>query len=443
MKFRGLIVAAVLLAALTGTLYWSNHHKPAESTQPAADLPPKILSLPEADITGISIQKKDSPEVALTKTGSDWQITTPQSLPADQSAVSGVVSTLASLDSQRLVEDKATNLQPYGLSEATLAVTATEKNGKSQKLLVGDATPAGNGVYAKLEGDPRVFTIASFNKTSLDKSLNDLRDKRLITAEPDKISRVELVKGSENIEFGRDKDQWQILRPKPMRADGSKVDDLVRSLTEAKMDLGANDDPRKDAAAFAAGKPFASAKITTEAGTQELQIRKDKDDYYGKTSVVAGVFKIPASLGTDLNKKLDDFRNKKLFDFGFSDPDKIELHNGAKAYFLTRGGADWWSADSKKLDADSVDSLVADLRDLQASKFVDSGFGAPAITISVSSSGGKKIEKVVISKTADGKGYIAKRENEPALYALDESPVSDLLKAADQVKPAAPPDKAK
>src|SRR5579863_1547693 len=108
MKFRGLIVAAVLLAALTGTLYWSNHHKPAESTQPAADLPPKILSLPEADITGISIQKKDSPEVALTKTGSDWQITTPQSLPADQSAVSGVVSTLASLDSQRLVEDKAT-----------------------------------------------------------------------------------------------------------------------------------------------------------------------------------------------------------------------------------------------------------------------------------------------------------------------------------------------
>ena len=28
------------------------------------------------------------------------------------------------------------------------------------------------------------------------------------------------------------------------------------------------------------------------------------------------------------------FRNKKLFDFGYDDPNKLELHDGAKAYFL-------------------------------------------------------------------------------------------------------------
>ena len=44
----------------------------------------------------------------------------------------------------------------------------------------------------------------------LDKSLNDLRDKRLITANTDKISRIELTKKGQDIAFGRDKDEWQI-----------------------------------------------------------------------------------------------------------------------------------------------------------------------------------------------------------------------------------------
>src|SRR2546422_7724806 len=47
-----------------------------------------------------------------------------------------------------------------------------------RSLLIGDDIPTGNGAYAKLDEDPRVFTIASYNKTSLDKAVKDLRDKR-------------------------------------------------------------------------------------------------------------------------------------------------------------------------------------------------------------------------------------------------------------------------
>ena len=34
---------------------------------------------------------------------------------------------------------------------------------------MGDNTPAGNAVYVALAGDPRVFTLANYSKTSLDK----------------------------------------------------------------------------------------------------------------------------------------------------------------------------------------------------------------------------------------------------------------------------------
>jgi len=436
MNIRGLAVAGIVLAALVGVLYWSNHHMPSETPAVSADTPPKILTLTDSDIQKIGIEKKGAEELALARNSSGkWEMTAPKPMAADQDAVSGVVSTLSSLSSDRLVEAKASDLQTYGLAQPAVEVEISEKNNKNQKLLLGDDTPTGGGVYAALAGDPRVFTIPTYEKNSLDKTVNDLRDKRLLTLDSDKVSRVELVAKNQDIEFGRNKDDWQILKPKPLRADNSAVGDLVRELTGARMDVSSSsDDAKKTAAAFASGAPVATAKLTGPSGTQELQVRKEKGDYYAKSSVVEGVYKVPSTVGQAVDKKLDDFRNKKLFDFGFTDPSKIEVQDGTKTYFLTKGGEDWWAADSKKLDPESAQTLVDDVRDLAASKFVDSGFTTAIVSLTATSSDGKRIEKVLISKSGDN--YIAKRENEPALYQLDAKSVTDLQKAAQDLKPA-------
>ena len=312
MKMQGLLVAAVVLAALSGTLYWSNHRKPAEDTsKSSADTPPKILTLNEADISGIGIRKKDVEEVVLVKADAGkWQMTAPKSLGVDSSAVSSMISTLSSLNAERVVDDKASNLNQYGLSEPALEIDVAGKSAKPRKLLIGDDIPTGNGAYAKLDEDPRVFTIASYNKTSLDKAVKDLRDKRLLTIESDKISRIQLVGKKETIEFGRNKEKWQILKPRPFRADGYQVDELVRKLTDARMDLSSSDqDPEK---AFASGTMVATAKVTTESGTQEVQVRKNKDNYYAKSSVVEGMYKISNDLGQELGKNLMTSETRSL-----------------------------------------------------------------------------------------------------------------------------------
>ena len=441
MKTRGLMIATVVLAALAGTLYWSNHHKPANNAAKiSADAPPKILSLQEGDIAAIVIKKKGGEEVVLAKDGAGkWRIAGPKRTGADQDAVSSMLSTLSSLSSDRLIEEKASNLGQYGLTEPTLQVSVTGKDAKAQKLLVGDDTPTGGGAYAKLEGDPRVFSIASYTKGSLDKSAKDLRDKRLLAVDSEKISRVELITKKQDIEFGRNKDGWQILKPKPLRADAFRVEELVRNLKDAKIDVSASDaDEKKAASEFATGSPMATARVTDESGTQELQVRKSKDGYYAKSSAVEGVYKVPDELAQVLNKSLDDFRNKKLFDLGFSDPNKIEMHDGPKAYILTRSGDDWWS-DGKKMDASGLLPFVENIRDLSASKFVESGFTTPILDLTVTSNDGKRVEKVLISK--DGDSYIARRENETSLYELDPKTVTGLQTSAAELKPAAAPSK--
>src|SRR5690348_3467318 len=432
MKNRGLLFAAAVLAGLGGVLYWSNHHKPADTVQAAVDTPPKILSLNDSDVNRVELKKKDGADLILQKQDGKWQITSPQQLRADDAAVSGMISSLSSLSSDRLVEDKADNVGQFGLSSPSLEVDVTAKN-DTHKLLIGDETPTSNGAYAKLEDDPRVFTIASYTKSNIDKGVNDLRDKRLLTAESDKVSRVDLNANGQQLEFGRNKDQWQILKPKPLRADSFAVDELVRKLTDAKMDL-TSDDQKKSASAFASGKPVATATVTTDSGNQQLQVRKNKDDYYAKSSLVAGVYKVSTDVGEGVNKKLDDFRNKKLFDFGYTDPDKIEIHNNSKPYFLTKGGEDWWSGDGKKLDLASAESVIDKLRDLQATKFADSGFGTPILEADVTSNSSKRREKVQISKSGDS--YIAKRENDSSLYVLDSKAVEDLQRAVTDLKAA-------
>lgn len=440
MKIRGLLIATLVFAGLAGFLYWSDHHKSsAEAAKPDADAAPSILKLDENSITKLELRKKDATPILLTKSGSEWKITEPKPLSADQTTVSSLLSTISSLDSERLVDDKSSNLERYGLASPAFELDVTGKDNKTQRLLLGDDTPAGSGVYAALADDPRVFTIAEYRKTSLDKTLNDLRDKRLLTVSPDKVSRLEVAGKNGEIEFGHNKDEWQILKPKPMRADTFAISELVRKLTDARMDLSASDKTATETdSAFAKDTPVATVKLTDESSTQQLQIRKAKDVYYAKSNLVEGVYKVDSSLADAVSKKLEDFRNKKLFDFGYSEPNKLEVHAGAKTYSLMRGGQDWWD-NGKKMDEDSVRSLISTLRDLSAEKFVDSGFTTPEMEATVTSDDGKRVERVAVSKS--GSNYTARRDGDSTLFQLATQSGDELQKALDGLKPASAPSK--
>ncbi|MGA2420014.1 MAG: DUF4340 domain-containing protein [Candidatus Acidiferrum sp.] len=442
MKFSGLLVAAILLAVLSGVLYWSNHRKPSEdaAVTASADAPAKIISLNQADIVSLTIRRKDQPEVALSRNESGaWQITGPQPLAADKIAVSSVLSTLSLLNSQRLVDEKASDLEQFGLANPALEVDVSLKGGKTQKLLVGNQTPAGDAYYVMLAGDPRLFTFAGYSRNSLDKTVNDLRDKRLLTADFDKISEMELISQKpdekQDLTFARDKDLWQITKPALMRVDNGQVDELLRLLREAKIDTSPGFDDRKNATAFRAANPIVTARITGTFGTQDLEVRKNKDLYYAKSSALAGVYQVPVALGAGLDKSLNDFRNKKLFDFGYQDPDKIQIRDGAKSYFLTHAGSDWWGADGKKLDEATVQLLLVKLRELSAESFPDAGFSTPSLEITVTSKGGQRTEQILIAK--NGENYVAKRQNEPVLYEISGLTVTDVRKATADLKPAA------
>ena len=437
MKFARLLIAAVVLAGLGGLLYWSNRSEEAKAGKPDPKAAPKILDLKEGDIKKIEIRHRDGETTVVSRNDSGkWSITAPLPLAADQSAVSSLTTAAAVLSSDRVVDENAGNLPSYGLDPARIGITLTVADGKTRILRIGEDTPTEGDSYAMLDGDKRLFTIASSNKTALDKQSKDLREKHLLTFDQDKLSRVELeVAGKPPLEFGRAGTDWQILKPKPMRADGFQVDELVRKLKDASMDT--ETDPKAAATAFAGGQKTATAKITGAEGTLTLEVRKVKDDYYAKSSTMDGAYKVAKDTADGLNKSLDDFRNKKVFDFGFNDPNRIEIKDGGQSKVIEKSGENWTSG-GKTMDSISVQNLIDKLRDLAATKFADSGFTTPALELTVVSNESKKTEKVAIA--AAGSNFLVRRENDTSLYQLDANAVTGLRDAAAGVQPAPPPE---
>jgi hypothetical protein len=436
MKMRQLIAATVVLAALAATLYWSNHHTPADVFPKIdASASNRIVSLTQGDITKLEIKKKDGDDLVLSRTGPEsWKITAPKSLLADPDPISTMLYNLSPLDASSLIQDKATDLKEFGLADPSLKVTATEKDGKSQTVLFGDDSPTGDSTYVMLSGDPRVFAVSKNSKSGFDKGVKDIRDKRLMQVDFDKLASIDIMGPKVNLDLASENGHWTVKTPKDMRADKSKIDTVVQDLKGATLDPSVSDaDMKAAAASFASGTPVVTVKAADASGAQELQIRKNKDMYYAKSTAVETPIKLTGSLGMDIDKSLEDYREKKVFDFADQMPDKVEMHDGTKTYSMSRTGEDWFSG-GKKMDAVTVEAFLSAIRSLEATKIASSGFSSPGITIAVTSQDGKHVEKIGIAKS--GADYVAKRDDSPTLYQLTSKVVTDLQEAAAVMKPA-------
>jgi len=447
MQVRGLLIGLAVLALLGGGVYWSNKSKEEESKAPPKDASPKVLTITEQEVAQLEFRKKGMPPTIVKHTGEGkWAITEPKALAADPDAISDVMRALVNFSSETVsTPGPGIDLNSFGLKEPLFTLNIVKKDGKQMAVLIGDSVPVAGSVFVKMDNDARVFTVSAVNRTTLDKQWRDLRDKRLLTIENDKLSRVELDANGKVIEFGKNQsNEWQILKPSPFRADTWGVDELVRKLKEVKLDPSTPEaDMEKAEKAFSSDTPVAVVKLTDASGTQQLDIRKTKDKepvYYAKSSAVEGVHKVLADLATSASKSVTDFRSKKLFDFGFTDPTKLEIKSGGRSKSCGKNG-EKWICDNKEVKPETVSAFVDKIRDLSAKQFVENPVKpetAPDIEITVASDPKKNPETVRIY------GNNGARGDEPAMYAIDPATVDGITQAFVAIKepdkPAPPAD---
>ena len=446
MKFRGILVGAVLVAALGGGIYYSNQYAAQKDKESAQDKP-KVLAVPEADIARIEIRKRgDDPVVVKRNASNGWDLTAPVQLRADTEIANQIAQAIGSLTQESIIDEKIADWSAFGLKEPALEVHVLKKDGKTHRILIGDDLPAGGSLYLRLNDETKLYAVAGFQRAALSKSWRDLRDRRLLIFEPEKLSRLEMVKGKDTIEFGKiQANEWQILKPKPYRADSFVIDEMARRLRDVRLDPALSEaDEKKLVARFNAATPLVTVRTTDPSGVSQLEVRRARDEektenvYFAKSNAVAGAHKVPQELGISLEKDIDGFRNKKLFDFGFNDPSKLDLKIGATTRSFGHNGTKWMEG-AKEVKPETIQVFIDRLRELSAKTFVaDAKQITPDMEVTVTSPDGKKSETVRLA------GTLAARGNEPAMYQIDPGLLEELKKQAGSVEqivsgPSAPP----
>jgi uncharacterized protein DUF4340 len=174
---------------------------------------------------------------ALAKSGSEWAVTKPYKARADFAGAEAVLTSLSSLQMQKIVENDAKDLAKYGLDKPDATITV---NGGSTRASLALGKKDGDSVYARDLSRPIVFTIAATAAGDLEKDAGALRRKDMFDGRSFNATRVELKRGGETLSFdkskGKDgKDVWKNAAGKDV--DAAKVEDMLTKLSNVRAQL--------------------------------------------------------------------------------------------------------------------------------------------------------------------------------------------------------------
>ena len=231
-KLINTLIALVVLAATWGAFTYYDKHKGKEKPAVATTNQTKIFSVDAQHIQSITFKPRDGEVFSCHREGGKWTIADPHPLTVDQGNFSGVLNSLTTATSDEVVDPHPTSLKDFGLDPPSFVLeVTTDAKPQSFTLLLGDDTPTSSGLYAQVSGNPQVFTLASYLKTSLEKKMFDLRDRRALTLEAEQLQKIGVeYKGASWTLDKNPEGVWDLVLPPPVRADRFTVDGLVEAI---------------------------------------------------------------------------------------------------------------------------------------------------------------------------------------------------------------------
>src|SRR5215472_9701576 len=108
---RSFLVLLVVAAALGGYLYYDSKHESTDQKKQEKVFP----DLQSEKIDKITVKSDKGDTTTVQKQSGSWRVTQPVAVGADEAELSGIASNLASLEVQRVIDDKPGDLKQFGL----------------------------------------------------------------------------------------------------------------------------------------------------------------------------------------------------------------------------------------------------------------------------------------------------------------------------------------
>ncbi len=223
-----------------------------------------------------------------------------------------------------------------------------------------------------------------------------------------RVTRLEIhPKDGKVITLEKRGDQWWITSPFEGWADKDEVERMARTICELKPDHRPDEDPNKKE--FGLQQPEMVVKMWYDGGKKKVELAIGAETPVGsqrfaKIEGKKGLYLVSSYVKTDLDKKPEDLRDKKLAHYDQDDIQTVELQTEhGKFKFVARQTGEkreWYLEEPIKTKADhwTVDTIVTRPKEVEARDF-------EAVPKDLSKLGLDKPKVKLVLHAKDGKSY--------------------------------------
>ena len=380
-----------------------------------------------------------------------WFVTHPIEAKVDTQEIEDLLSELRSLQVSTFEADQtdantSAQLEKTGLNTPRTQIELID-GGNTYALDIGAAVPSESGtqerVYVKSVHQEAIYTVSEDIYKLLNKSVFDLRDKRIIDFQRTDTIRIEIEQDWETTVCTKNHDNtWELQTPTgKIKTDAKAVDDLVFGVDSLEA-AAFVDDPVRNLAHYGLAPP--SIKVTfTQRGEEKpavLHIGNYAEDgtVYVKAEQSDQITRVKPVLIDKIALGAAWLRDKQVLNFHIDDAIRLTLLHGEESLTCQRLGTNWRLTAPVKENANNaeVNAIIYELDDLTAAAFVRNepaladaitGFDTPQIQLTIELRN-QKVYTLQVGKTEASGRFYARLQHEPNLIFLLNAELVPKLK---------------
>ena len=375
MKFKSTFIFGFVFLALAAYVYFFEM-RGTERKEEAERKSKEVISFEKEDVAELALTYPDRKIHCIKDTSDKWWLVEPIETEGSTEDIESMLTSLKEATVRRTLADSVEHLSDYGLDKPQVTMSIRQEGEHNwHSLMLGDTNPTGTYAYAKRGEGPAVFLVSSNLANSLTKKVSDLRFKKILDFDKEKVSKISLNRGGESIVCSKSLDDWMLERPIQARADGQKIDEIVRTLHEAKAKEFVAEGC-DDATVYGLDRP--TIRVTLSGGEtrapKSLSIgKKEGKTCYAKDASRNPVFSVDSSLVSELEVDVFDLRDKSVLSIKPYKVREIRLQTETFRLRCRKDSTGVWNLLEPKVvraDDSKINDLLWDIEGIKAEEFV-------------------------------------------------------------------------
>ncbi len=451
MKFRTtLVLMAAFLALLAFVLLFESRSRGKKAAED------KLVDLSSDDVRKISLKKEDETIIFKKDDKGDWLIVEPLEAKADTYEVNRLAQDFSSLKLERVVELEGGDPAKYEIPKKELTLWYKDRE-QPIKLLIGLENPLDKTLFAKRDDDSRIVLLPSYLKSALEKTIFDFRQKDIFKFETQDVKNIKLQAKDISWEAQKKEEDWYFLEPVSALARKSRVEDVLRALSGLRAKEFVSEQKQEaDLEKHGLKDSEYSVTLALPSSNQEVTftLHKDGDKVYATTSLSSKIIEAESQVLTDIEKKIEDLREKQVVVFNTWEASKVQVKKPDVSLIAAKGKDDKWFFESpakEEVDKSKVETFIRKIESLEASEFIDSpagleqyGLAPPQAEITIwtkRDESEKQVQILIGQQDEEKKQVIVKNAGLDYLFRVDSSFLNEIPAKAQEWRPAPPEEK--